>query len=68
MTRRARRAVAPLALALSLVAAAVQQLRVCFGTHFNHNDLYHLIQALALIAFQFAGRRFSPQRPPGECG
>jgi hypothetical protein len=47
------------AIALSVVAALVQQLRWAPSLHFNHNDLYHVIQALALVGFYQAGRRFS---------
>jgi hypothetical protein len=45
------------AIGLSLAAALVQQLRWSPGPHFNHNDLYHVIQAVALVGFYFAGRR-----------
>lgn len=47
-----------LGVGLSLLAAAVQQLKIGISTHFNHNDLYHVIQAGALIAFYRAGRKF----------
>ena len=46
------------ALALSALGASVQQLRWAPASWFNHNDLYHVIQALALVAFYRAGRRF----------
>jgi hypothetical protein len=45
-------------IALSIVAALVQQLRLAPATWFNHNDLYHVIQAAALIAFYRAGMKF----------
>ncbi len=45
------------ALALSGLAAAVQQLRLAPSVRFNHNDLYHVIQAFGLYAFYRAGRR-----------
>lgn len=51
---------------LSIIAAAVQQLRIGISAHFNHNDLYHLIQAFALIAFYRAGRRFTAGGLLGE--
>lgn len=35
-------------LAISIVAAAVQQSGWALHEHFNHNDLYHLIQIVAL--------------------
>jgi len=37
-------------LVLTLVAAAVQQARIALHpTYFNHNALYHLLQAIALF-------------------
>lgn len=42
---------------LSTIAATVQQLKWAPSTSFNHNDLYHVIQALALIALYQAGLR-----------
>jgi hypothetical protein len=45
-------------LALSFAAAAVQQLRIAVHpTYFNHNALYHLIQAVALALVFLASRR-----------
>lgn len=44
------------AIGLSFVAAAVQQLRLAPSVHFNHNDLYHVIQAFAFLAFHRGGR------------
>ncbi len=44
---------------LSVVAALVQQLRWAPTARFNHNDLYHVVQILALVAFYRAGRLFS---------
>jgi hypothetical protein len=35
-------------IAVSLIAAAVQQSGFTLHRHFNHNDLYHLIQIVAL--------------------
>jgi len=43
---------------LSIAAAVVQQMHWGFSPRFNHNDVYHLIQAFALIAFYCAGRKF----------
>jgi len=43
------------ALALSALAAAVQQLGWAPAPWFNHNDLYHLVQMAALAAFYRAG-------------
>ena len=48
---------------LSVGAALVQQLGWAPARHFNHNDLYHVIQALALICFYAAGRRFTAAPP-----
>jgi hypothetical protein len=45
------------AIGISAVAAAVQQLRVSPSPQFNHNDLYHVIQAFAFFACYRAGRR-----------
>ncbi|MCW1914482.1 hypothetical protein OJ996_12915 [Luteolibacter sp. GHJ8] len=40
---------------LSFMAAVVQQSQRGLTEFFNHNDLFHLVQALALIAFYRAG-------------
>lgn len=45
------------ALALSALAAAVQHAGIAFHQHFNHNDLYHVIQIAAMIVFYGAGTR-----------
>ncbi len=37
--------------AVSLVAVLVQVRRVALHRHFNHNDLYHVIQMVALYLF-----------------
>jgi len=50
-------------IALSIVAAAVQQLHWGFSPQFNHNDLYHVIQALALGLFYRSGLAFTGPRP-----
>lgn len=47
------------AIALSAIAAAVQQFRWAPAPWFNHNDLYHLIQISALVAFYKAGLVFT---------
>jgi len=39
----------------SLAAAAVQVSGVSLHTHFNHNDLYHVMQALAFLLLYRAG-------------
>jgi hypothetical protein len=50
------------AIGLSFIAAAAQQLRLAPTVRFNHNDLYHVVQALALFAFYQAARRLTPAR------
>ena len=40
---------------VSLVAAIVQARRLALHRHFNHNDLYHVIQMAALYAFYRGG-------------
>jgi len=52
-------------LALTLVAAAVQQLRIGFHpVYFNHNALYHVIQGGALGMIFVAARTISRAWPP----
>lgn len=41
---------------LSVLAALVQQEQWGLSSWFNHNDVFHVIQALALVAFYRAGR------------
>jgi hypothetical protein len=48
---------------LSVAAAVIQQLHWAPATYFNHNDLYHVIQALAVVAFYRAGTGFTGPRP-----
>ena len=43
------------AVLVSLVAGVAQARRVGFHRHFNHNDLYHVIQLVALYAFYRGG-------------
>jgi hypothetical protein len=43
--------------ALSLVAAAIQQSGVSIHRHFNHNDLYHVVQAIAVWLLYRSARR-----------
>jgi hypothetical protein len=45
------------AIGLSVVAAVVQQAKLGVSAHFNHNDLYHVIQAGALYLFYRSARR-----------
>ena len=45
-------------LALTFVAAAIQQLQIpLHPTYFDHNALYHVVQAIALVMF-FVGARY----------
>jgi len=44
---------------LSTIGAVVQQSGWPSMAHFNHNDLYHVIQALGLVALSRASRHFS---------
>ena len=50
------------AVGFSALAAAVQQMHWGVSAHFNHNDLYHLIQAIAVFLFYGAGLKL------GACG
>jgi len=45
------------AVGLSGVAAWIQQSGIPWSLYLNHNDVYHLIQALALVGFYQAARR-----------
>ncbi|HUP49516.1 MAG TPA: hypothetical protein VNA04_12075 [Thermoanaerobaculia bacterium] len=53
-------------IAVSLVAAAVQQSGFALHRHFNHNDLYHLIQIVALWLLHRGGLLLTttPTAPP----
>ncbi len=42
---------------LSFLAAAIQRSEATYATHFNANDLYHLVQIGALVLFYFGARR-----------
>src|SRR2546422_827392 len=56
--RERRILVAIAGLGLMFIAAAVQQARIALHpTYFNHNALYHLIQAVALWLFFLGSRR-----------
>jgi len=48
---------------LSVIAALVQQLHWAPSRSFNHNDLYHVIQALAIVCFYAAGKKFAGPPP-----
>tara|TARA_B100000749_G_scaffold280223_1_gene275344 strand:- start:48254 stop:48904 length:651 start_codon:yes stop_codon:yes gene_type:complete len=45
-----------LAVGLSFVGAIVQMLKVSLHLHFNHNDIYHIIQIVALWGFYTGAR------------
>ena len=47
---------------VSLVGAFVQQRRVALHRHFNHNDLYHVIQIGACYLFYRGGRLLQDRR------
>lgn len=52
-------------LALTFPAAAIQQLEIApHPTYFNHNALYHVVQAVA-IGLVFQGARALTRDPPG---
>jgi hypothetical protein len=52
--------------ALSQIAGALQQLRIGLpGSHFDHNVLYHLLQAIVLALMFFGGQRLIAQASPG---
>ena len=58
MARRAWRCWMLAGIALSVIAAVIQQMRWDVSAHFNHNDIYHVVQSLALIGFYRAARKF----------
>ncbi len=43
-------------IAVSAVAAAAQYFRIALHEHFNHNDLYHIIQVAAMVLFFRGGK------------
>ena len=56
--RRPWRAWMLTAIGLSAAAAAIEQLRLSPSLHFNHNDLYHVVQGVAFVGFYRAARLF----------
>lgn len=46
------------AVSVSFAGAFVQYGRLAFHRHFNHNDLFHVVQMLALYLFYRAARRW----------
>ncbi len=51
------------AVAVSALAALVQYSRFAPGEHFNHNDLYHVIQIAAMTLFYKAGKLLRDSSP-----
>jgi len=54
--------------AVSVLAAAVQYYRVAPHEHFNHNDLYHLIQIAAMALFFKGGELLRDRTGPARTG
>lgn len=52
------------AVGVSVLAAAAQASGYALHRHFNHNDLYHVIQVAAMILF-YNGAVLLTDRPPG---
>jgi len=50
--------------ALSVVGALIQASGFSLHPHFNHNDLYHVIQVAAMALFYQGARRLSDARAP----
>jgi len=57
VARRAWSVVMAAGVLLSLAAGAIQQLQWGLGPGFNHNDVFHVIQAFALVCFYHAGKK-----------
>jgi hypothetical protein len=55
--RRPGPGIAAVGLALTFVAAALQQLRVSIHPVFNHNALYHVVQGVGLLLIFLGARR-----------
>jgi hypothetical protein len=54
-------------LALTFVAAAVQQLRIALHpVYFNHNALYHVIQGVALVLLYMCARHLTTRQRAGS--
>ena len=51
-----------LGILLALVGAAIQQSGLSLHTHFNHNDLFHVVQMGAFYLLYRGGVEFSPPR------
>jgi hypothetical protein len=46
------------AIFVTIAGALVQQYRIALHQHFDHNDLYHVVQMLAMLLLYRAGARF----------
>jgi hypothetical protein len=66
MTSRAWRGWMLAGVGLSFLSAMVQQMGWSISPHFNHNDLYHVIQALALYGFYRAAFSFGSVSGPSS--
>jgi len=49
--------------AVSLLAAGVQAGRVALHQHFNHNDLYHVVQMAAMLLYYAGVKRMADLNP-----
>lgn len=54
--------------AVSLIAAAIQAGRVALHEHFNHNDLYHVVQIGAMLLYYAGVKRMADFNPLSEGG
>jgi len=52
------------AIAVSAAAAVVQLYRVALHEHFNHNDLYHVVQTAGMVLFFRGGKLLRDQGGP----
>ena len=52
------------AIAVSALAALVQYCRVALHEHFNHNDLYHVIQIAGVVLFYRGGKLLRDRAGP----
>ena len=43
--------------AVSLIAAGIQAGRLALHPHFNHNDLYHVVQIAAMLLYYAGAKR-----------
>ena len=50
--------------AVSLIAAGVQAGRLALHEHFNHNDLYHVLQTAAMALYYAGAKRMRDLSPP----